>query len=387
MNGSMDTPSVPVPPAPPVAASTRNLIVALPLLTLSWLVLLSVTVLAAVRVDRYVIAPGDAMAVSPRIEFAANVEGGDVPTRYEPDNGMYFVTALGGQLSVLDSILGWLDAHVQVDTFKERFGDQTPEQNRQVGFQSMVSSKQIAQYVALLRLGQDVTLTAGVAQVADVVCDGAPESNSACENLSPGDVIVGVNSNPIPTLDALLAELSKPGYEPGQVVTVSVISDADFDGTIDPSKAKDVEIELMSSDDGTRPIIGIIPADTRELVLPFDVRISTTDIGGPSAGLAFTLSLLDELTEGELMGKGRVAATGTIREDGTVGAIGALEQKAVAVRRSGATLFLVPAEQPDAEIERAREAAGSKVRIVPVRDLDDALEALLAHGGDPLPNR
>lgn len=324
------------------------------------------------------------MAVSPRIDFAA-MDGGDVPPRFEPEDGMHFVTALGGQLSILDAILGWLDPHVQVDTFKERFGDQTPEQNRQVGFQSMVTSKQVAQFVALQRLGWQVTLTSGVAQVADVVCDGAPETNSACEKLAAGDVIVAVNGNPIPTLDALLAELAKPGYTAGQVVTVSVISDADFDGTIDASKATDVAIELMSSDDGTRAIIGIVPADTRELELPFDVRISTTDIGGPSAGLAFTLSLLDELTEGNLMGKGRVAATGTIRQDGSVGAIGALEQKAVAVKRSGVTLFLVPSEQSDAEMEKARRAAGPGVKIVAVSNLEEALEALLANGGDPLP--
>ena len=384
MNDSMDSHIVPPPPTGSVSASRRGLVIALPILTLSWLVLFTIVVLAAFRIDRYEIAPGDAMAVSPRIAFAAS-DDGDVPPRFEPDEGIHFVTALGGQLSILDAILGWLDPYVQVDTFKERFGDQTPEQNRQVGFQSMVTSKQIAQFVALQRLGQPVTLVDGVAQVADVVCDGAPETNSACEKLSAGDVIVAVNGNPIPTLSALLQELAKPGYAAGQVVTVSVISDADFDGSIDSSKSTDVAIELMSSDDGTRAIIGIVPADTRELDLPFDVRISTTDIGGPSAGLAFTLSLLDELTEGDLMGNGRVAATGTIRQDGSVGAIGALEQKAIAVKRSGVSLFLVPSEQSDEEIAKARRAAGPGVTIVTVSNLDEALEALRANGGDPLP--
>jgi PDZ domain-containing protein len=118
--------------------------------------------------------------------------------------------------------------------------------------------------------------------------------------------------------------------------------------------------------------------------LPFDVQISTPDIGGPSAGLAFTLSLIDELTEGNLMGNGRVAATGTIRQDGTVGGIGALVQKAVAVRESGVTLFLVPAEQTDEEIAQAQKAAGKSVKIVAVSDLEEALQALLQNGGDPL---
>lgn len=140
----------------------------------------------------------------------------------------------------------------------------------------------------------------------------------------------------------------------------------------------------MGSGDGTRPILGIVPADTRTVRLPFDVQISTTDIGGPSAGLAFTLSLLDELTTGNLMGNGRVGATGTIRQDGSVGAIGALEQKAVAVRESGVTLFLVPSEQTDQEVAKAQKAAGKSVKIVQVSNLDEALTALLQNGGDGL---
>jgi PDZ domain-containing protein len=119
--------------------------------------------------------------------------------------------------------------------------------------------------------------------------------------------------------------------------------------------------------------------------LPFDVNISTADIGGPSAGLAFTLALLDELTEGNLMGKGRVAATGTMDENQNVGAIGALEQKAVAVRDAGVTLFLVPAGQSPDEMKAARAAAGSGVRIVQVATLDDALKELRRNGGSALP--
>jgi PDZ domain-containing protein len=84
------------------------------------------------------------------------------------------------------------------------------------------------------------------------------------------------------------------------------------------------------------------------------------------------------------MGNGRVAATGTIRQDGTVGAIGALVQKAVAVRESGVTLFLVPAEQTDEEVAQAQKAAGRSVKIVAVSDLDEALNALRENGGDSL---
>jgi PDZ domain-containing protein len=352
--------------------------------TVSWLILFGIIFLAAFRIERYELAPGDAITVAPRINFAALNDGDDVPERFNTNNGIHFVTALGGQLSILDAVLGWIDPYVQVDTFEERFGDRTPEENRQIGFQSMVTSKQVAQFVALQKLGMDVELVDGRAEVASVVCDGAPEKNSACETLEEGDTIVAINGVEIPTLAALLAEMSKPAYAIGQTVTVSVVPEDASSSTFDRSKSQDRTIQLMGSDDGTRPIIGIVPADTRTVRLPFDVQISTPDIGGPSAGLAFTLSLIDELTEGNLMGNGRVAATGTIRQDGTVGGIGALVQKAVAVRESGVTLFLVPAEQTDEEIAQAQKAAGKSVKIVAVSDLEEALQALLQNGGDPL---
>ena len=384
IENSMDTPIVPPPPTSPSAGRTWGVYIALPLITISWLILFGVVLSAAFRIDRYELAPGDAIAVAPRINFAALDEGDEVPERFRTDNGIHFVTALGGQLSILDAVLGWIDPHVQVDTFEERFGDRTPEENRQIGFQSMVTSKQIAQFVALQKLGMDAELVEGRAEVAAVVCDGAPAENSACEKLEEGDTIVAINGVEVPTLAALLAEMSQPQYTIGQTVTVSVVPESASSSTFDRSKAQDRIIQLMSSDDGSRPIIGIVPADTRTVRLPFDVQISTTDIGGPSAGLSFTLSLLDELTEGNLMGKGRVAATGTIRQDGSVGGIGALVQKAVAVRESGVTLFLVPSEQSDEEIAQAQKAAGTSVKIVAVSDLDEALDALRQNGGELL---
>jgi len=142
---------------------------------------------------------------------------------------------------------------------------------------------------------------------------------------------------------------------------------------------------ITSPDDANRTIIGIVPADTRTVDVPFEVDISTDSIGGPSAGLAFALALLDELTPGDLMGDATVAATGTIAEDGAVGAIGALRQKAVAVERTGADVFLVPASQTADEIASARAAVGGSLRIVPVATLDEALESLVEFGGGKLP--
>ena len=85
------------------------------------------------------------------------------------------------------------------------------------------------------------------------------------------------------------------------------------------------------------------------------------------------------------MGRGRVVATGTINEDGSVGPIGALEQKAVAVKDAGGTLFLVPAGQSETEMKAARAAAGSSVTIVQVGTIEEALVQLGKNGGEGLP--
>ncbi len=383
----MNETSVPLPP-PQSTSSGRSLRWALPLLTVSWLVLVAIAAMAAVRIPRYEVAPGEAMDVSSRISFAPLQEGASVPDRYVAENGIKFVTAFGGQLSILDSVLGWIDPYVQVNTYKEHFGKSTPADTRRLGYQSMFGSKQVAEYVAMKKIGLKVELVNGAVIVEAMVCEGKPKKLSACDVLAIGDTITKLNGKPTPTLPDLLRVME--GLVAGEIVTLSVVPYSDTHETseedAEPHKEEIRKVMLMKSpDNAKRTIIGIVPADTRTVILPFEVGISTTDIGGPSAGLAFTLALIDELSRGDLLGKTRVAATGTMSPDGKVGAIGALLQKAVAVRDSGATLFLVPAGQTDQEMKNARKAAGSRVKIVQVATLDEALTVLTQHGGDPLP--
>jgi PDZ domain-containing protein len=355
--------------------------VALPLITLSWLLLASILVMAAVRIQRWEIAPGEAMPVGPRIEFSPLAKDKTTPERYPNTNGVNFVTAYGGQLSILDSILGWLDPYVRVDTYKEHFGEQTPTSSKQRGFQAMVSAKQVAEYVAMKTIGLDAEFTAGAVVIAELVCAGFSNTDVACNVLKVGDTLTKIDGVAIPTLAVLAKEMV--GRKAGTTVTLTVIPRNPTDVTPDPGKAETRTIRLIANpDQPEKAIIGFVPLDTRKVTLPFEVKISTANIGGPSAGLAFTLALIDELTKGNLMGRGRVVATGTINEDGSVGAIGALEQKAIAARDAGATLFLVPAGQSVIEVNKARGAAGKSVSIVEVGSISEALKALAKNGGD-----
>jgi Lon-like protease len=179
----------------------------------------------------------------------------------------------------------------------------------------------------------------------------------------------------VATVEDLVAELA--GKEPGDVVRL----------TIERPEAgrQTVSVELIASpDDPERTIIGFIPFDTASIELPFEIDIDTGRIGGPSAGLAFTLTLIDELSEGDLTGDNNIAVTGEIGVDGSVGPIGGLAQKVSAVKQVGVDYFLVPAAQGEEQLARAREIAGDDLEIIDVATLDEALAALEELGGDPV---
>jgi PDZ domain-containing protein len=381
---SIDTTTTPSSVSPTVAGEQetviaprqRNMWWALPLLTIVWLVTGALITSSLVKINYWEVAPGSAEEVASRFSFDKNALS--QVTRYETSAPILFVTAYGSKLSALDALVGVLDPDVDVLNREEKFGTITPSEQRRLGFQAMASAKQIAEYVALNRLGYDVSIAYGKLIIERLVCEDAPRPLSACLQLNPGDTITAFDGIEIPTLSDLMPIIAD--YSPGDVVEV----------TITPHKTTDSvmkKIELMvSPDDPDRTIIGVWPADTRTVDLPFEVDIDTDSIGGPSAGLSFTLALLDELTAGELTGGVKVAATGTIDGDESIGAIGALRQKTVAVKASGATVFLVPSAQTPEELSAARRVAGSKLRIVPVANLTEALKVLEELGGTVISN-
>jgi PDZ domain-containing protein len=335
-----------------------------------------VVVAASIQVRFWEVAPGSAEPVANRLGFTK--EALSQITRYPAENSVLFVTAFGGQLSALETFVGSVDPDVDVQSYEERFGKSTPGSQQQLGFQSMTTAKQIAEYVAFTRLGLDASFELGAVIVEEVVCLEVPVTLSACKQLQPGDTLTAFDGNAVPTLAELSASMQ--GFEPGDIVTVSVIPHMS-------NEPEDRRIQLIESpDEPGRTIIGFIPADTRTVVLPFEVTIDTDQIGGPSAGLAFTLALLDEMTPGDLFGGLKVAATGTMNEDETIGAIGALPQKAFAVKAAGAKLFIVPKSQSPEELAAARAVLGSSVKLVAVENLEEALALLESLGGSGLTN-
>lgn len=396
-DNDIPTSTVPVPPddvtawAPPVSAPRPRPIWGVPFVTIGYLIIVAVLVAMVWPIERYETAPGSASFVGSRLSIDAG-EASDVGVDvFVPDGGVQFVTALGSELTPLQSFMGWIDPYVAVQTCEQRFGDCDPAVSKQIQLGAMATAKEVAAFVALNFLGLDATFVEGPAQIGGFepsLCpDDAPELR-ACRVLDVGDIILSM-------------EVDDPDGGPTKVFGIDVLSDVPeaLQGTkagdvvtvtVRPIGAPDdevrvVEVELVESPtEPGRVIVGFNPRDTRTVELPIEVNIDTDSIGGPSAGLAFTLALIDALTPGELTPPQGVAVTGTIDGDGNVGPIGALVQKAVAVRRSGAGLFLVPAGQDPAEVDRARQAAGPGVEIMRVGSLEEALAALAERGGTPV---
>jgi PDZ domain-containing protein len=128
-------------------------------------------------------------------------------------------------------------------------------------------------------------------------------------------------------------------------------------------------VQTVAGKEG-QPVVGVLMQGSYKF--PFDVDINVGDVGGPSAGLMFSLGILDKLTPGEITGGKRIAGTGTIDSAGQVGPIGGIAQKMVGARDSGATVFLTPADN----CAEAVKAVPEGLRLVKADTLHDAVLAL-----------
>jgi len=346
-------------PAPPPEAGSRRRRWWIALSVAAGLFVSLLIASALVPIPYYAISPGDASSAEARITVSG------VPSYHDPGE-VLFVTVTSRHLTVLDGLFAWLDPDTDIVGEDQYLGNRTPQQTRQEDLRAMGFSKDVATYVALHHLGYPVQVIDGGA-VIDQFASGAP----VAKVLNRNDVITAVDGTRID----LPSDISKTlqGKHPGDDVTLTVRRNT-------TTTTEQVKVALARRDDGSA-IIGIVAdvPDTVRFKFPFTVDIGTGSIGGPSAGLAFTIATLDALTPGSITGGHKVAVTGTIDVNGNVGAIGGLPQKTIAVMRAGADLFIVP----KSELADAQKAAkGSRLRVVGVDTLDEALTALADLGGN-----
>lgn len=315
-----------------------------------------------VRLPYYVLSPGSSRPT----EDLISVSG--APT-FDDAGRVDFLTVASRQVTPLEMVASWINPSQEIRSEKEMLGRLTPSENRTLDLRMMANSKDAAQYQALKRLGYDIGEHGAGAVIATVVADGPAHGL-----LVPGDVVVAVDGRPISFSDELITAVGVS--TPGASMVFDVVPfDTQAEGAR-PARRVDVVLGSRPSEP-SKGYLGV-STFTRDLSFdfPVDVSIDSGSVGGPSAGLAFTLGILDVLTPGSISGGLPIATTGTMSLDGTVGPVGGVHQKVVAARRSGVRLMLVPAS----EIDEARRFAGD-LRIEPVNSLDDALAVLATIGG------
>jgi Lon-like protease len=273
--------------------------------------------------------------------------------RYTPSGDMLVLTVVSQPLNVYELLIAIFDPSVDVyDRAVVRVEGETDEEYRTRQLGLMDGAVQRALAVAFNRVGIDV---GEIQYRIESVLGGYP----AAAVLSPGDLVLEVDGVPMDTIEVIRDQIA--GRDPGDTVLLRISRNGDI---------SDVHVtlgETVDEDTGQpRTIIGIT-------IGPFvdpPARIDTNNIGGPSAGMMYTLALIDLLTEDDLTKGHVVAGTGTIEADASVGGIGGIRQKVVAAEAAGATYMLVPASNYEAALTAER----GDMQLVSVATIDEALE-------------
>ncbi len=293
-----------------------------------------------------------------------------------PPKGSFLLTTVSLETVVrpYDFVRDWFDDNYELIAKKDLLGGSTEQQYNREAQQDMTDSKQAAVVLAFRTLGYTVTEHGQGALITGIASGDVPARGV----LEAGDAITAADGSPTLLATDLVAILQKHKFNDTLNATVQKADGSVVQKSIKLGSRTDTSC-TTAADTGNGPCLGIgLGTKAHKFDLPFEVKIDTTGIGGPSAGLAFTLALIDDLTPGELTGGRNVAVTGTIDIDGRVGEVGGVVQKTAAVRAAHAKLFLVP----PGEYADATKHAGKDLKVVKVTTLNDALAALAANGGD-----
>jgi Lon-like protease len=300
-----------------------------------------------VPTESYIFLPNSAHPVAPLVE----VEGGKDPK----DGGIYFVDVLVRKATLIERLLpGLRDGATVVPAEQVRPPGVSESQRRKEELLEMQMSQRVAAAVALRQLGYKVVAKPIGARIEFVDSD-AP----AAGKLFSGDVITSAGGKPVTGPAGLRAAIRASGAGRAMVLVVKR-----------GNERVDISVRPRRGPQGT-PVIGVIVSQAADIKLPVDVEIDTHGVGGPSAGLAFALDLLEELGRDVDHGN-RIAVTGALELDGTVGEIGGVKQKTIGVERAGIKVFVVPAGENAAEARRYADG----IRIVPVTSFQQALRKL-----------
>ncbi|WP_328289835.1 YlbL family protein [Nocardia aurantiaca] len=316
-----------------------------------------VPILALVILGSVVTVPFVALGPGPTFNTLGEVDGKQVVdvrgAEVKPASGNLNMTTVSvrDRLNIFEAIGLWIDGqHGLVPRAEVYPPGQSRDDVDKSNQQQFKDSEDSAELAALNFLKLPTAV-----QLANVADDGP-----AKDMLKKGDELVTVDGKPIATAKDVVSAVSSA--KPGTTIPVVVRRDG---------VEQTAEITLGARpDDSNKGYLGITPDEISKG--PIKVDFNLGEIGGPSAGLMFTLALIDKLTTGDLSGGKFVAGTGTIDPDGKVGPIGGIQYKMIAAREAGAETFMVPA----ANCNEAAQRTPAGLRLVKVENLSGAVQSL-----------
>ncbi|MCM3667638.1 PDZ domain-containing protein [Mesobacillus maritimus] len=306
----------------------------------------------------YVSKPGMAKELEPIIE----VDGG-----YDEEGSFMLTTIRMGRANVYAYILAKLDEYSEIHPVEDiRAENETDEEYTMRQLHMMDTSKTSAIEVAYKKAGLPIEYDYKGVYVLQVI-PGMPAEGK----LTVGDRIIEIDGQRFSSSKEFIDYVSSK--QEGDQLT--------FTAETDGSK-REVDIKLQKFDETSERVgIGISLVDDKEIKVQPSIEMDTDEIGGPSAGLMFSLEIYNQLSKTDLTKGYAIAGTGTISTDGTVGRIGGIEQKIVAADKAGADYFLAPNEEGAADsnyqiaLKTAKDIKTS-MEIIPVNTFDDAVEFL-----------
>ena len=326
------------------------------------LLVAGIGVVAAALVAALVPVPYVILSPGPTLNTLGKTSGGPLISisghRTYPASGhlnLVTVSFLGGPgdgFNVFTAIRAWLTPHTAVVPEQELFpSGQSEQQVVQQDTAQMASSQQTARAAALCTLGIGFTTVDTVTRTEKRL--------PAAGVLHAGDTITAVDGTPLSCTQDTGALVRK--HPPGSVITLTVVRHAEIR-----------HVRLKTASFQGHSVIGVLVQESYRF--PFPIKIKVGDIGGPSAGMMFALGIVDKLTPGNLTGGRFVAGTGEISANGSVSAIGGIQQKMAGARAAGATVFLTPA----ANCADTAGAVPAGLRLIKVATLRQAINDLAA---------
>ena len=297
------------------------------------------------------------MSPGPPYQWDIDIENAQT---YEYDGNLYQLTVRRDEANYF--VYAWARLNSQIDLYPREVilpDGVTPQELSEISIQNMMTSENVAIAVALDSLNYEIQ-----SEGDGVLVVGLLDDSPVKDKLIKNDLIVSINNELVKSVSEFISMLRT--YEIGDMVNIGLIRN-EQEVTIETKLIEHVEYE-------NEPMVGFLASTpNQQFIFPFEVDIETGNVGGPSAGMMMALNVYNLLTKDDITNGKKIAGTGTIEIDGSIGPVGGVKQKVIAAKRANAGLILVPT----ANYEEANVFADSNTQIVAVDSFENALNVIL----------